>query len=74
MKWYLLKQNRCPKCGGDFTDAIMNARTLPSGDKVYRHKCEFRITEKRYKEIVGSMVRKDIEELPEKTHKNELQD
>ena len=50
MKWFNLKQNKCPQCGKDleFTDGIHCG-------------CGFRISEQRYKEITSDMAKKSVD-------------
>lgn len=49
MKWGNLAYNKCPNCGGDFI------RNLIVNDGVLNCKCDFKISLKRYKEIVTNM-------------------
>jgi hypothetical protein len=55
MKWFNLKENKCPKCNKDWS------QDLVVHDKMLQHLCGFKISEKKYREIVTSMVNKDIE-------------
>jgi hypothetical protein len=55
MNWHNLKKNRCPKCGKDW------ALDLTTVDGLLVHGCGFKIREKRYKEIVSSMIVRDTD-------------
>lgn len=60
MKWFNLKQNKCPDCNKDFT---RNLTTYPlEGNQMLAHNCGFKISEQRYKEIVSGMVNDELEE------------
>lgn len=58
MKWFNLKDNKCPKCGKDFTKGLETYNFLENTIeiKVLSHPCGFKISEQRYKEIVSSML------------------
>jgi hypothetical protein len=59
MKWYNLKNNKCPKCSKDFMLGLtVESNMQPS---MFTHKCGFKISEQRYKEIVSGMVSKSLE-------------
>jgi len=66
MKWFNLKNNRCPECNGDFTKGLDvteggTIEEMEAGDmsgKMFIHHCGFMITEKRYKEIVEATLNK----------------
>lgn len=57
LKWYNLKNNRCPKCGGrleqDRTGGLIHCKTIGG--------CDFRIKEEKMRSIVSSMVNKKID-------------
>jgi hypothetical protein len=55
LKWYLLKQNKCPQCGDDFDINNVNSNLM------IWCPCGFRISEDRYKQIVTEMVNKEID-------------
>lgn len=68
MNWNILKNNRCPRCHGDFTKGL---EVTPGGkiddmisgdmsDSMMHHKCGFMITESRYREIVSSQIIKSL--------------
>lgn len=57
MKWSNLKLNKCPDCNKTFGFIDFNTK---AGYIVCR--CGFNIREKRYSEIVSSMINKQIEE------------
>ena len=59
MNWQNLKQNKCPKCDKPFG---YFAFTEPGFIKCPVPKCEFRISEKRYSEIVNSQINAQLEE------------
>lgn len=59
LKWFNLKNNKCPECNKDFT---RNLTTYPlEGNQMLAHDCGFKITEQRYKEIVSGMIEKSID-------------
>lgn len=58
MKWFNLKKNKCPSCNADFG---FFAFQEPGYVVCSKSKCDFRISHKRYTEIVNSQVTKDIE-------------
>lgn len=68
MKWFNLKQNKCPQCSKDFLKGleITEGGTLEQmerGDmsgKMMMHPCGFMITEQRYKEVVASTIIKTL--------------
>lgn len=55
LKWFNLKKNKCPRCGKDW------AFDLTVVDGILVHACGFRISERKYKQIVSGMVTADIE-------------
>ncbi len=58
MKWINLKNNICPQCNKDFMKGlVVESNMRPT---LFTHKCGFKITEKRYQEIVSEMVIKNI--------------
>lgn len=66
MKWFNLKQNKCPKCDGD----IIIGMTIEiredffndePAEKYIIHKCGFSIRESRYKQIVSSQITASLE-------------
>ena len=60
MKWENLKKNKCPQCNKDFLKGL---KTIPvSGEQLMLHPCGFKITEQRYKEVVSSMVSKELKQ------------
>jgi len=64
MDWFKLKENKCPKCRKD----MMKGLQTPGGGMMI-HPCGFRITEKRYTEIVNSTIKQ--EQLAEKWRKED---
>lgn len=56
MKWDNLTENKCPQCGKDW------APSLKEEDGMLTHSCGFKIREKRYKELVESMINGRLEE------------
>ena len=64
MKWWNLKNNKCPKCNKDF---VMGLTVV--GD-LYAHECGFKIRKQRYEEIVNDMLNKQFV----KPEGDELQD
>lgn len=62
MKWSNLKLNKCPQCDKDL---IGGSKTYPSADgfqKIIEHKCGFKISERKYAQIVSSQINKDLED------------
>ena len=57
MKWFNLKKNMCPQCNKDFTQSAEFTSTMIICN------CGFKISPKRYKEIVTSQVEKNIDEI-----------
>ena len=60
MKWVLLKQNKCPSCGKLLqysSDKIDNSGGV--GEMFYCA-CGFKIHERKFTEIVNSMVNSDL--------------
>ena len=55
LNWYNLKKNKCPKCNKDF------AFDLTALDGMLIHKCQFRIREIRYSQIVNSQITSELE-------------
>lgn len=56
MNWQNLKINKCPKCDKSL---ISNFWTMYG---MIHHKCGFKISEKRYQQIVSSQVNEELEE------------
>lgn len=63
MKWHNLKNNKCPKCNKDC--AITQPFNFVPATQMLEHKCGFKISMQRYKEIVSGMVSVDL--LPDIT-------
>lgn len=72
MKWSNLKKNRCPKCDTDFSPSDFLQPGMITCD------CGFKISTKRYSEIIEDMVNSKIEREYEEADsyaiKNELID
>lgn len=56
MKWWNLKNNKCPQCNKDWVF------DLTAVDGLLVHGCGFRISEIRYQEIVNDMVGKELKD------------
>lgn len=56
MKWFNLKQNKCPSC----EKAITGYHFFPGN--LMKHPCGFTITVKRFSQIVSSQVIQGIQE------------
>lgn len=64
MKWFNLKNNRCPQCNKDFMKGleVTEGGTIDAmeagdmSDKMLIHPCGFMITETKYKQVVSGMV------------------
>lgn len=56
MNWQNLNKNKCPKCGKDF-----GFQAFSEPNYVHCPHCDFRISHKRYTEIVNSQITKRIE-------------
>lgn len=59
MTWKNLKENKCPKCDGDFGYLAFSE---PSYINCPKKGCGFRISHKRYTEIVNSQVNQDLQD------------
>lgn len=68
MKWVNLKINKCPQCDKDFTRGMKTEKTKEG--LLMLHKCGFKISEKRYKEIVNNLVESNLNHK-RKDYKNE---
>ena len=70
MKWYLLKQNKCPACGADLA-ATRTINTFtgerPPPVRCGNPDCDFRISEDRMTDIINGMVKKDLEDEPDRS-------
>ena len=71
MNWKLLKENKCPQCEKDFAFnlvTIINYRRTPDDKPVtmHMHGCGFKISERRYAQIVNSQVTASLEKEWEK--------
>lgn len=59
MKWHNLKNNKCPQCNKDFMLGLkVESNMQPT---MFTHKCGFKISEQRYKEIVSDMTVQKLE-------------
>lgn len=62
MKWSNLKINKCPQCDKDF---MLGLTTIPNPDPIkgqlLLHKCGFKISERRYTQIVSSQITAGLE-------------
>ena len=56
MKWYKLKENKCPKCGDELMEEIGEGTFYCNGKD-----CDFKISEERFSDLVSKMVSEDIE-------------
>ena len=59
MNWKNLKNNKCPKCGKD--TALVSPYEYSPINKVFKHKCGFKINEGRFNEIVHDMNKQSVE-------------
>jgi len=58
MKWYNLRKNKCPDCNKDFMVGLkIESNMQPT---LFIHKCGFKITEAKYKEIVAKMNEQNL--------------
>lgn len=57
MEWYKLKSNMCPKCGKAFNYASFK----PGFIICSINHCNFKISTKRFSEIVNSQITQDLE-------------
>ena len=53
MKWNNLQRNKCPQCGKDLYDALV--------DNMFKCPCGFVISLTKYKELVNKMVSEDLD-------------
>jgi hypothetical protein len=56
MNWKVLKDGKCPKCGNMLRDSGLGAGNIPAMRCVDKE-CDFKISEKRFKEIVAPKSR-----------------
>jgi ssDNA-binding Zn-finger/Zn-ribbon topoisomerase 1 len=63
MDWSNLKQNRCPACGSELKAGILDPFYNCSNVGI----CEYKISEKRFDEIIGGMykVKEKVEDNSE---------
>lgn len=61
MNWLNLKKSKCPKCNAGSTTSIPFDYDKPT-DMLSCRKCDFRITQQRYSEIVSDIVNKKLKE------------
>ena len=61
MNWWNLKKNKCPKCGKD--TALKSPYNFIPETKMFTHPCGFKISKKRYTEIVTKMTDKEIDAI-----------
>ena len=59
MKWSNLKINKCPQCNKDFASGLKVESNM--APVMFTHKCGFKISEYKFREIVFSMNEKEIE-------------
>jgi len=57
MNWQNLKKNKCPQCNKDVVRYPFNY--VPFKDML-EHPCGFKITQKRFSQIVSGMVEEDL--------------
>ena len=69
MNWQNLKQNKCPKCDGDFG---FQAYSEPNFINCPKKGCSFKISHKRFSEIVSSQVTASLEKEWEQEYKDDL--
>ena len=60
MKWYNLRENKCPQCSKDFVGNTRIDKTNAS-DKKMIHACGFQIYESKYRKIVSSQTVRTFE-------------
>lgn len=53
MKWWKLKENKCPKCGREL-EAVNDA-------SFFLCDCGFRISDRKFRSIISKMVEEDID-------------
>lgn len=58
MKWNNLKENKCPQCFKDWASDLKETTGGAFGLKLLTHKCGFRIYERKYREILKSVISK----------------
>jgi len=61
MKWFNLQSNKCPKCDKDLVGGSRQYFN-EQGQKIIEHKCGFKISERKYAQIVSSQINRDLEE------------
>lgn len=58
MKWDNLRKNKCPQCNRDFVTGLkVESNMQPT---MFEHKCGFKISEKKYKELVAKMNEENL--------------
>ena len=59
MKWSNLRNNKCPQCNKDFATGLsVESNMQPT---MFKHKCGFKISEERHKEIVADMNTRSLQ-------------
>ena len=61
IKWYMLKKNKCPKCGKALTYSSSTINDTGNIESLITCVCGFSISEQRFGEIVAGIVTRDIE-------------
>lgn len=54
MKWFNLRKNKCPQCNKDFLTGLQITNDANGIPTIFNHKCGFKISEQRYREIVSA--------------------
>lgn len=63
MKWYLLKENKCPKCEKDLMDGLDIQERYDKNRVLYKlliHPCEFMIKESTFQKITSSQITENL--------------
>lgn len=61
MNWFNLRKNKCPQCNKDF---MIGITVIPyEGNQILWHKCGFKISDQKYKDIVINMNNNQLEKM-----------
>lgn len=60
MNWRNLQLNKCPQCNKD--TALAHPYDYIATQDLFVHKCGFRITQAKYKEIVAQRITRELED------------
>lgn len=70
MKWFNLKNNKCPKCGKD--TALKSPYNFVPATDMFEHPCGFKISTRKLESIVADMNNKSLQENDNQELLNDL--